>query len=399
MVEILIPTDDQGRPRVSITQFRTYGAADLVGDNGEDPKGCPRLYHAKYVAKDIPPEPRSSNLELGSVLHDALHVMERDDLGPEDALQLAWSPRLSEHHWPVAVKILNQYLERGGPMTRFATLEHEVDLSAQLYVDEVYGPVMMRGIVDFIGLDLDDQSVLHGVDYKSNAAPPTREQVAKDVQIKGYDWLIRENWHRWMPKDSSPRTVMHLDALRYRDIDIRFTPDEIAEWRDWAEAVCRKILRDTEWSPHLNSGCSWCPIRERCPKWLALPGTYAAMALRRTGETPDELWDRRVEFARVAKLAGDEVKSIDEKLKQAVEVNNGVLEFRGQRWTKESGWEQDVDWLRLVDILGPQIWSAVSITKTGLERAIKGLPASMQAQAMGCIRSVPAGTTIKRGKV
>jgi PD-(D/E)XK nuclease superfamily protein len=391
---VQVPRDEEGRPRFSISQFRRYGAADLRLLGAEVAKGCPAQYHAVYVTKDVPDGEPAANLALGTAVHDALHRMERDQVSPQTALELAWPVTLDESHWPVAIEMLESYLARGGPMTRFATLDHELDLSAELYVDEDFGPVMFRGIVDYIGLDLDAPELLHGVDYKSNIQPPTRAQVQGDSQLKGYHWLLAQNWHRWFPKGSSPRIVMHLDALRYKDVDIRYNPEEMDQWHGWAVAVARKILRDETAEPHLNDGCPYCPIKHRCPKWLGLPGVAKSLQMRATGETPEELWARRAEFAQVAKLAAAEVKSIDEKLKSELNANDGQLEFGDQRWRYDSGWEDDVDWPRLQEILGPAFFLAVSTSKAAITRATAGLPPSTRAMALAQIRQRPAGLKV-----
>jgi hypothetical protein len=393
-----VPRDGEGRPRFSISQLRTYGAADMALLGAEAAKGCPRLYRKKYAEKALPPEPRSRHLELGSVLHDALHIMERDQVSPETALEQAWSVVLNETDWTEARQILNDYLARGGPMTRFGTLDHELDLTAQLYVDEEFGPVMFRGIIDYVGVDMDHAELLHGVDYKSNQQPPSRAQVEGDSQLKGYDWLLRQHWHRWMPKNSSPRLVMHLDALRWKDVEIRYTPQQIEDWHGWAVAVCRKILRDQEGAPHLNDGCSFCPARRDCPKWLELPETGASMEVRASQSTPDELMARRGRFAQLQKLADKEVKAIDGLLKAELNASHGVLELDGEVWRLTNGWEDDIDWPALQRLLGDRFWSVVKTSKAAIERVTDGDPALL-AKARNLMKRRPSGTAIEKTKI
>lgn len=393
-----VPRDSEGRPRFSISQFRTYGAADLVLDQHEDDRGCPRLYKRKYVDHDIPGEIRSPYLLLGRVLHEALHVMERDAVGPEEALQLVWSAKLPERAWKEAKGTLLRYLDRGGPMAMYATLAHELDLTAQLYVDEDFGPVMMRGIIDWIGLDPLDQGLLHIVDYKNNQAPPKRDVLQGDVQLKTYDWLTRMNWDRWLP-GLPPRTVVHLDVLRYRDVEVRYSEAELEEWLAWAEAVARKILRDEEGKPSLNPGCAWCPVSHDCPAYQGLPGVAKGVALRRTGKTPEQVWAWRNELWRVRKLVEKALKDAEAQLEAEVEPAGGVLEFGNQRWRLDVGWESEVDWPRLHDLLGARFWSAVSTSKTAIDRATEGMDESTRAMARACVASHPAGTRIKKETV
>jgi hypothetical protein len=393
---VQVPRDEQGRPRFSISQLRKYGAANLRLLGAEVEKGCPKLYEATYVLKDVPAGERPANLELGSVVHDALHRMERDSVSPQTALELSWSVTLDDSHWATALDMLESYLARGGPMTKYATLDHELDLWAELYVDEEFGPVMFHGIVDWIGIDLDHAELLHGVDYKSNLQPPTRAQVQGDSQLKGYHWLLAQNWHRWFPKGSSPRIVMHLDALRYKDVEVRYDPEQMDQWHSWAVAVARQILRDETAEPVLNDGCAFCPIRHRCHAWLGLPGHAKSLKLKATGQTPEELWARRTDFALVKKLADAELKAIDEALEDELDANDGQLEFAGQSWGYDTGWEQEVNWPELQRILGSAFWNAVNTSKAAIERATQGLPLSTRSMALAQLTRRVAGLKVDK---
>jgi hypothetical protein len=390
-----VPRDAEGRPRFSISQFRSYGAAELVLDEGEEPKGCPRLYRKKYVEKSLPPQPRSPQLEFGTVMHRVLEVMENDTTGPEDALQRVWSPVLGEDDWVRAKETLETYLARGGPMTKFGTLAVELDVSSQLYVDEEFGPVMFRTILDYVGLDGEDDGLVHGVDYKSNLVPPSLEVVRRDAQLKAQHWQLVQHWDR-LVGFGPPRIVMHLDALRYRDVEVRFTPAEIA---DWHVAVARHILRDSEGAPRLNSGCTYCPARFDCPLWEALPAQGRTLAQRTRGEGANELWARRVELAGVAKLIESEIGQLDSDLEEMRVANGGELRVADHRWFAEAGWADEIDWPRLHEVLGPRIWDAVKTSKTALARVVATMPGDVAAAVAACVRRVPEGMKVKKQKV
>lgn len=397
MTEILIPTDEQGRPIVSVSQFRTYGAADLALDDQEDPRGCPRQYHRKYVAKDIPPEVRNQAARAGTLLHQALHHMEDQDTGPEEALTAVWNPRLPPEQFALLKEVLLSYLDRGGPMARFATLGHELDLTTQLYVDDEFGPVMIRCIIDWIGLDLEDQTLLHIVDYKSGMGVPSRTEARRSVQLKAYNWIIFELWDRWL-RGKPKRAVMHLDALRWKDVVVRFTAEDLEEWHAWAVAVTRQMLRDTEWAPRLNDGCAWCPVRHDCPEWERLPGQASSVALRRTGQDPEDLYRRLVELKRVKTLVGNALDDVEKILAAETEVA-GQLELPGETWSLDTAWENETDWEALRAILGERVWEAAGKgSKAAIDRAVRGLDESTKARARACLRRVPNGTTIVKKK-
>lgn len=395
--EILIPTDDHGRPIVSVSQWRTYGAADLTLDEHEQPRGCPRQYQRKYVTRDVPPQIRNQAASAGTLLHEALHHMEEHDTGPEEALTAVWNPTLPPESFADLKDVLLSYLDRGGPMNRYATLGHELDLTAELYVDDVFGPVMLRCIIDWIGLDLDDQTLLHIVDYKSNMAVPNRTEARRSVQLKAYNWIIFQLWDRWL-KGRPRRAVIHLDALRWKDVAIRFTGEDLEEWHAWAVAVTRQMLRETEWAPRLNDGCAWCPVKDDCPEWLGLPGVAESVALRRAGTSPEELYARLLELKRTQTLVNNAVKDIDATL-AAETTKRGQLVLPGETWSTETNWVNETDWETLEAILGPGVWEVAGKgSKAAIERATKGLPPSTRARALACLQRVPDGTKIAKEK-
>ena len=395
--EVKIPTDAQGRPIVSVSQWRTYGAADLTLDEHELPRGCPRQYHRKYVLKDIPPAVRSEAASKGTLLHEALHFMEEHDTGPEESLTAVWNPALPPESFGEMKDVLLDYLDRGGPMNRYATLGHELDLTTQLYVDDDFGPVMLRCIIDWIGLDLDDQTLLHIVDYKSNMAVPNRTEARRSVQLKGYNWIIFELWDRWL-KGQPRRAVIHLDALRWKDVVVRFTAEDLEEWHAWAVAVTRQMLRESEWEPQLNDGCAWCPVKDDCTEWLGLPGVAETVAMRRTGETPEQVHAHLKNLQRSAKLVADGIKDAQQKLDQLVE-KRGQLVLPGETWSTDTNWVNETDWETLQAILGPEVWAVAGKgSKAAIERATRGMPASTRARALACLDRVPDGTKIKREK-
>jgi hypothetical protein len=398
MPEIVVPTDKEGRPRFSITQFRTFGAADLVLDGMETPRGCPYQYKRKYVTKDVPRQERPAPLARGSLFHDVLHTMERDSVGPEEALEVCWPPRMPPNEFGVVKEVLMKYLDRGGPMVRYGTLDHELDLTVQLYVDDDFGPVMFRGILDWLGLDLQDQSLLHCVDYKSNLQPPKTADLRGDLQLLSQNWLLHrdEVWNRYL-RGQPKRTVMHLDAIRYRDVAVRFTPGELEEWHAWAVAVARRILRETDWRPSLNPGCSYCPVQHDCFKWQELPGTAETVAMRRTGEEPEQVWTRLQELKRVKKLVDDAAKTAQTKLEDLTRVRK-VLQVGDEVWTLDTGWETEVDYDGLQSILGDRFVLAVSTSKAAVERATAGMPAADRHAALAMLTRLPAGQYVKKTK-
>ena len=173
-----IPKGPNGHPTVSATQLRTYGAGGFLLDQQEQEQGCPRLYKAKYIEKRVPKTDRAYPLVYGAFVHDALFLMEEEDVTPDEALERACPVDGDPARFAVARKDLTAYLERGAsPVDRFATIAVETELTALLFVDDEYGPIYWRGFLDWLGLDPDLPNTLHFVDYKTDRTPPRVERV------------------------------------------------------------------------------------------------------------------------------------------------------------------------------------------------------------------------------
>jgi RecB family exonuclease len=356
---------DRDRIVFSTSQFRTYGATDTVRLGWEADRGCPALYKARYVDRVKKAERTSMPLEYGSLIHDVLHKMERWSVGPEEALAKSWRPELPQEQFKEALDDLAAYMERGGPMNLHGTLDVELSLEAKLYDDGKYGPVYFMGIVDWIGVDSESDRILHVVDYKTNRTPPKVSDLAGDVQLKAYAWLVRENYRRWMKQ--KPLIVVHLDAIKFHDVEMRYTDDELDEWQAWAEAVARTILRDEKGKPQLNDGCGWCPIRNDCSVVQNLPQVGKTVAEREFGQDAEEMWQWRKEAAAIRKVLDGRMKEVDKALEEAVVQNGGYMEFADQAWRIDQSFGNTVDARGLYERIGDRAFSLLKTSKTAVE--------------------------------
>lgn len=358
---------DRDRIVFSTSQFRKYGATSMLRLGWEREMGCPALYKAVYVDGTAKcPERLSEPLTFGTVLHEVLFKMERYDMGPEDALARSWNPQLPESRFKEALDDLRAYMERGGPMTRYGTLDVELDLEAKLYDDGRFGPVYFRGIVDWLGVDPDVDRMLHVVDYKTNRHPPRREELAGDVQLKAYAWLVRENHRRWMKQ--KPLVVVHLDAIKWKDVDFRYTDDELDEWQAWAEACARAILRDDRGLPQLNDGCNWCPIRSSCSVMQSLPVAGVTLAEAEFGQSAEEMWEWRQQAASLKKVLEGRIAEVDSTLETAVRQNGGQLTFADQAWHVAPSFTNTVDARGLYERLGDRAFELLKTSRSACEK-------------------------------
>lgn len=400
---LIVPRNAAGHPQVSISQLRRYGAVDLASgaeDATETIRGCPRAYALTYGHGQVPELP-SRPAEMGTTLHRALHWMEEHAVGPEEALGSVWPATLGPRDYMEAERILTEYMIRGGPLTRYATLAVELDITAQLYVDDVFGPVDFRGIIDNLSIDVDDAGVLRVIDYKSAARPVAKDSLRGDVQLMGYAWLVRKWWIR-QHGEAPDRIIAHLDLLRYGDVAIEYTKAELDLWEAWAAAMVRTMLRDTNPAPILNDGCTWCPVRAGCPAWQALPGEGATVLARLQAATPQELGARYVESGLVLKLLTQRVKEHKEALEAEVQ-ECGSLVVGDQVWEPETGTKTAADVISIVDLLlpghQPEFQVAVGASRASVEKAAQTLEPELALRLLDCVSTVKAGVRIKKTRV
>ena len=349
---------------LSATQLRRYGTGGFTLDEHEAEKGCPRQYKARYVDGLEETGPKPYPLVYGGLFHDIMFRMEEDGMTPDAALAAAFQPGMAQEMWTEAREDLDNYLSRGAsPSDRFGTVAVEAELKALLYVDEEYGPTYYRGFLDLIGIDLELPHVMHSLDYKTNRQPPKQEDLKGDVQLRGYDWLIRQNHQQWM--DRMPRIVTHLDVVKFRDVEIVYTAEEIEDWHSWAVAVARKIWRDETAEPILNDGCAFCFVQDSCPAFNALP--TLAETLEKEGHALEDpvkrlAWADRANKIRL--LLEKSVKSINDEFK-ATATKTGSLQVGSVEFIAETEFKNEVDVRLLRELLGDdQFYQAVSASKT-----------------------------------
>jgi hypothetical protein len=387
-----IPLKD-GRMTVSVSQLRVYGAGGNFMDDQEDDRGCPRLYEAKYVNRDLPDEEPSYPLIYGSLLHSVLQKMIDDGMDPESAIEASIT---TEHTIEMVDELkadIEKYLNRGAdPHDRLAVLGTEEELYALLYVDPEFGEVWMRGFIDKIEIDPDDMTTLHVTDYKSNRAPLDGGYMSRDVQMRGYDWLVRQNKDRWL-SGKNAQIVSHLDLVKYRDYEYVYTDREIDAWKSWAIAVARTILRDSEAAPVVNQGCPHCPIRTDCPAFLAAP-EKARGALSKLKAGGDLATQQRVrdELNATRLMLMKAVKAWDDLFKAAVK-DAGVLSVGDKKFVWDAAYDNVIDKVELARILGPAFAKLGSVSKKAIEES--DLPPDVKLAALRCWRREIVGMGVR----
>lgn len=389
-----IPTGPSGFPTVSPSQLRVYGAGGFELEEQEEDRGCPRQYKARYVDRSVP-ETFSEILAYGSLIHDCLYRMERDSIGPEEALERCFPPHLDPKYWREAMDDLDQYLLRGGPGNLYMTLDVEQELDAELYVDEDFGPIHIRGIVDHLAVDPDDDGLIHLTDYKTNRRPATVEQVRGDSQLKAYHFLVMKNWARYSAT-GFPRIVTHLDLVKWNDVAVRYSPSDIEAWRSWAIAVVRKILRDEQALPMLNPGCGHCPVKDDCPVFQQLP----QLGLELVDGVPEDadalaLW--MTEANKVRLLLEKSIKEIRERF-EGEALRHGEVTAGGTRWFREPNWVNQVDMRVLHRAMGDDFYEVAKASKTAIEKYTKDWDTHAKIAVGQALSRVPSGDKVSTEK-
>lgn len=382
---------------VSPSQMRTYGAGGFMLDEQETTRGCPRRYKAKYV-DEVADDPPSYPLAYGTFFHRLMELME-EGRTPEEALTEAFPVDGDPQMISEAREDLERYMARpANPFDLYATLQTEVMLSALLYVDEDYGEVWIRGMIDKLAVDHETPGVVHVVDYKTNRFPPSMEAVRGDVQLKTYHYLVRQN-AKELGLPENIRVRVHLDAIKFREVDVGFTDDDIEDWRTWAEAVCRTILRDDKAEPVINPGCDWCPVQDTCPAFQALPEVAADLADAEGEITDPEVrlrWRNRANEIRL--LLEKKVKRIDAQFALEAEERGGLV-VGDTQWTLVPNYVTEVDKKGLHRAMGDVFYDVVSVVRRRVDEATREWDSHALREVEEKFSSVPNGMKVERKRI
>lgn len=392
-----IPDGPSGFPTLSPTQLRAYGAGGFRLSEQEEPRGCPRQYHARYVERRVPPQ-SSYELDHGRFVHQALFLMEDQGLAPDEALVAALPAGVTPEGLAEARADIEAYMERGAsPVDRYGTIGVELDLTAPLYVDEQFGPTWVRAIVDWIGVDPDQPNLLHVVDYKTNRRPPSTDDIRGDVQLKIQHFVALEYARSiGLP---NPVIVMHLDAIKWREVEISYTQADMEAFRDWAETLARAIWRDEQALPVLNPNCDLCPVNGDCPAYADLPQAAKGLLTGLAGLADDEARMRWRDSANAVRLLLQKaVAEIDADFK-ARGMADGALRVGAVEFLRQQDWADLVDLRSLHQAMADAFYDVVSTTQNKVKGRTASWSPADRAAALACFSRAPVGHTVVKQKI
>jgi putative RecB family exonuclease len=244
--------DAQGRVRLSFSRIDTY-------------QNCPRKFRYAYIDR-LPGRP-GPHLSFGSSIHGALEAFYDRKL-PEcptvdellgflyeawDSSGFAELPREEQvSFYRHAQDVLRRFHQRAAPAYRLpadteAWFELPVDFEATVV-----------GSIDRV--DVDEDSGLHVIDYKTNRKVKNRERVAKSLQLSLYALACRHLY------GSLPKTVS-LDFV-VPGVEVRVDVDDLdLDAARQAVLDTAAAVRAEHYEPTPNPLCDWCDFRALCPAW------------------------------------------------------------------------------------------------------------------------------------
>lgn len=232
--------------------------------------------------------------------------------------------------------------------------------------------------------------------HNSNIRPLDHDEVRNDPQLRGYDWLVHQCWGE-LGLPGMPHTVAHMDALRWSDVEAHFTHQDRENFRDWAEAVARQILRDEVGEEIIGPGCRFCARKLNCDAYLSLPGDSEAIEVRNLDRSLEELWEWRKKAATFQKMMADGIKEVDALFKAEAQI--GPLVIDGQQWVDEEATENKVDVEALHEIVGDAMfYDVASVTQKDLGLLVSAKPERAE-EIMGTVQKMVIGRRVKRSKV
>jgi superfamily I DNA/RNA helicase/RecB family exonuclease len=235
---------------------------------------CPRRYAIERRLKL--PEPPSSHMTSGSLIHHALELAERRIVGTgkthgdaEEAIAVlreGWdsgafgTPALNRAWLKRAERVVLGLYERWPDSSRPPVeLEKEVELGVD--------GVTWYGVVDRLEQSSEGLRV---VDYKTGTSVPTLEDGAVSVQLGFYTLALNAIFpdtrvvaaELWFPaKESKSLTVRRLDMSRLGEVE------------ETIKELTANVASES-WEPRVSSGCNRCGVKSSCPAWPEGRGAY-----------------------------------------------------------------------------------------------------------------------------
>jgi RecB family exonuclease len=223
---------------------------------------CPRSFKFQYIDK-LPSEP-GMPLRFGKVVHAALErllreVIEQERSGPLDpnrAVTLfaeAWRAEgiAGLQEFAAGVQMIREYVRAEGIVDHRDVLAVEKEFRLQV------GRFEVLGFIDRVNR-IDDETI-EVLDYKTNRALFTRDELDSSMQMSLYEIAVRRLW----PWAKTVRLVFTMLRHGIRQTTSR-TPEQLEAALAYVETLGRMTEETTDYPARVGGQCVWCDHRANC---------------------------------------------------------------------------------------------------------------------------------------
>jgi hypothetical protein len=211
------------------------------------------------------PEAQSPAASYGSAIHLCLEMLD-DGATPDQAAQAAfarYAKWLEPSDLTLLMEDMERYLER--EILGVRTLLNEGEISVPLFVHPTAGPVWFRARIDRLYQSIEDPARLIQVDYKSSKHAKSHEEVAKDIQQWGYNFIVHAWFEALYPEVENVYLEQIYDQLRYGQIPTQKSAAQREQIKQWLIKAITAVIDDEEMLPSFNTWCGYCHLRFDCP--------------------------------------------------------------------------------------------------------------------------------------
>lgn len=226
---------------------------------------CPKSYFFHYIEKHSP-EPVLA-LQFGKAIHAVVERLVREAVDDERSGPLSEDRALTlfREAWTAegltgvdvfqeGVNILKAFVRDQGP------LEHRNVLAVEKQFRLPVGPFTVLGYIDRV--DCVDDETIEIIDYKTNRQLFSRDEVETALQLSLYHAAGQRLWP-WAKKVKLTFWMLRHGVRQ----ETSRTPEQIDAALAYVETLGQQTETATSYPPRLNSNCSYCDHRTRCPAY------------------------------------------------------------------------------------------------------------------------------------
>jgi len=232
-------------------------------------ESCPEFYKIKYIDRRLPEFPKSVELFLGGVVHEALEWLykndERHKTDLDDLLKffsICWTEKMSkdvrfrngsnEEYFNKGIKFLIDYFMRHKPFEE-NTLFIEKKILFPIDEQKEY---YIQGFIDRVVKKDDKTYEVH--DYKTNSYIKTKEQVDSDRQLAFYHLGLKEIFG----ENIDVKLIWHFLA-HDKQIYSERTEEQLEALKEETLSLIKKIENNTSWPACGKPWCDWCDYKRK----------------------------------------------------------------------------------------------------------------------------------------